>query len=297
MEEIILKQMFKAVILSCAVWAAGAALSSTSAHAYPAQYGVKVQVNDSLVSFPEKAPFIDGSGDMQVPLRNVAEQMGYQVDWSKDGADIQIVLRSSNRTIKLKTGSKDSVVNDKSMTMSSPALFKDGTTFVPVRFISESFGYMVQWDNNNGIAIICKDGKYHSPAWWAPAQPQAPSPSAKLIEAAKKLQGIPYHWGGTSTAGFDCSGFVNYVFNQQGVELPRTSREMLAQSGSSVPSSQLKQGDLVFFTIGSIDHVGIYLGNDAFISATSSRGIHIDSLSSNYWGSKYVGAKRILYEA
>jgi peptidoglycan endopeptidase LytE len=261
---------------------------------------VKVQVNDSLVSFPEVSPFIDGNGDMQVPLRAVAEQMGYRIDWSNEGADIRLALVSNERTIRLKTGSNDADVNGKPLTMASPALFKDGHVFVPLRFISESFGYMVQWDNNNGIAIICKDGKYHSPAWWAPAPApapapaQAPSPTAKVIEAAKQLEGVPYHWGGTSASGFDCSGFVNYVFDEQGIALPRTSEEMFAESGSPVSASQLKPGDLVFFTIGSIHHVGIYLGNDAFISATSSRGIHVDSLATKYWGSKYIGAKRVI---
>jgi peptidoglycan endopeptidase LytE len=292
-----LKPLFKTVVLSCAVWAAGAVLHAPSAHAYAAQFGVKIQINDSLVSFPDASPFIDGNGDLQVPLRPVAEQMGYRIDWSMDGADVRLTLQNNDRVMKLKSGSAAAEVNGKQVTMPSPALLKDGHVFVPVRFISESFGYMVQWDNRNGIAIICKDGKYHAPAWWAPAPaaPQTPSITAKLVETAKKYVGTPYVWGGTTPSGFDCSGFIRYVFGQQGVELPRTSREMFDHSGKPVSASDLRPGDLVFFSIGKkTTHVGIYLGNDSFISATSSRGIHIDSLASSYWGSKYIGAKRVV---
>ncbi|KIL37775.1 hypothetical protein SD70_30705 [Gordoniibacillus kamchatkensis] len=290
-----MKRFCKTVFLSCAIWAAGAALHAGSAHADSTQYGVKIQINDSLVNFPESAPFIDGNGDMQVPLRPVAEQMGYSIDWTANGTEVDVTLKNNERILKLKSGSTAAEVNGKQTAMSSPVLYKDGQVFVPVRFISESFGYMVQWDNHNGIAIICKDGKYHAPAWWAPAQAPAVSPSAKVVATAKSLVGVKYAWGGTTVSGFDCSGFTRYVFDQYGIDLPRTSREMFDSAGQTVSSSDLKPGDLVFFTIGrSTSHVGIYLGSDAFVSATSTHGVHVDSLDSNYWGSKYIGAKRVL---
>lgn len=290
-----MKHLGKTVILSCAVWAAGMGFTSPQAQAYPLEYGVKVQVNDSLIQFAEASPFIDGKGVMQVPIRDVAERLGCKVDWRMDGSAVEVTIRSESRSITLKTGSADAWVNGKAMKMESPALFQGGKVFVPVRFVSESFGYMVQWDNNNGIAIICQDGKYHAPAWYAPVKPAtaAASLNARLVDTAKNYIGVRYVYGGTSTNGFDCSGFVNYVFSQYGIDLPRTSRGMYDYAGTSVTA--LQPGDLVFFNISkSTTHVGIYLGNDQFISATTSRGVKIDSLASNYWGSRYIGAKRVL---
>ncbi len=268
-------------------------MHATTAHANSANE-VKVQINDSVVAFSESAPFVDGNGYVQVPIRPIAERMEYKVDWTKDGSEVQITLQSNDRTIKMKTGSKQATVNGKHVSMDSPAQLKDSRMFIPVRFISESFGYKMQWDNNSNIAIISEDGKDHVPALKASvAKAQTPLLSSIVIEKAKSLLGVPYVWGGMSPSGFDCSGFVNYLFRQQGVDLPRTSHQMFNSSGNRVTDAK-KPGDLVFFSIGSIMHVGIYIGDNLFISATSSRGIHIDSLTNSYWGSKYIGTKRII---
>ncbi|MNL86023.1 Murein DD-endopeptidase MepH precursor [compost metagenome] len=74
--------------------------------------------------------------------------------------------------------------------------------------------------------------------------------------------------------------------------MPRTSAQMHNAAGTAV--SELQVGDLVFFANRTVDHVGIYLGNNQFISSTSSRGVIIESLSSNYWSKRYVGAKRVI---
>ena len=108
--------------------------------------------------------------------------------------------------------------------------------------------------------------------------------------------GVPYKWSGETPAGFDCSGFVNYIFNKHGVYLPRLSSSSLYQQGFAVAASNLKPGDLVFYSLandGRITHVGIYIGNGQMMSATSSKGIAAQPVFSSYWGPKYVGAKRI----
>lgn len=116
--------------------------------------------------------------------------------------------------------------------------------------------------------------------------------TSELVKTAKQYIGVPYVWGGTSPKGFDCSGFINYVFNKHGVSLPRTVASMW-NSGTKVSSP--KVGDLVFFNTSGkgASHAGIYIGNNQFIHAGSSTGVTITSLSNSYWKPRYLGAKSI----
>ena len=117
-----------------------------------------------------------------------------------------------------------------------------------------------------------------------------------IIATGKKYIGVPYLWGGTSPGtGFDCSGYVQYVFAQNGISLPRVSGDQY-KVGTSVDFNNLQPGDLVFFSFaknGIVDHDGIYVGNGQFINSSSSKGVTIYDLGP-YWKSVYVGAKRVL---
>ena len=118
---------------------------------------------------------------------------------------------------------------------------------------------------------------------------------SSIVATAKKYIGVPYLWGGVTPGGFDCSGFVQYVYKLHGIQLPRTSSQQY-QTGKSVSKANLQPGDLVFFatSFGSVNHLGIYIGNNQFIHSGSSTGVTITSLSNSYWSARYVGAKRIL---
>ncbi|AWV36513.1 MULTISPECIES: C40 family peptidase [Paenibacillus] len=118
---------------------------------------------------------------------------------------------------------------------------------------------------------------------------------SKMDSVISKTIGVAYKTGGTSTAGFDCSGFTKYVFKNVGLTLPRTSKAQYSV-GTAVSKSNLRSGDLVFFnTLGNgVSHVGIYVGNGKFAQSSSSRGVTITSLSQAYWANRYVGAKRVM---
>lgn len=113
---------------------------------------------------------------------------------------------------------------------------------------------------------------------------------SSLQPSVSKVLGTPYLWGGTSTNGFDCSGFTSYVFAKVGITLPRTAA---AQYSSSTKVTNPQPGDLVFFKDGgSISHVGIYVGNGQFVGSQSSTGVAYTSVSSSYWGPKLIGYGR-----
>ena len=123
---------------------------------------------------------------------------------------------------------------------------------------------------------------------------------ARVVSTGEEYLGVPYKWGGSTPAGFDCSGFVQYIYRDQGVSLPRTSRQM-AHAGVSIPAevSWLREGDLMLFASdGSrIDHVAIYAGDNRIIhSSSSGNGVRYDDLGSRrgrWYVTHMVAARRV----
>ena len=127
--------------------------------------------------------------------------------------------------------------------------------------------------------------------------PAATVSGSEIVSLAQQYLGVPYVYGGSSSSGFDCSGFTMYVFSQLGIKLPHGATSQLSY-GASVSRSELQPGDLVFFQdYGAVaSHVGIYIGGDQFIHASSSyyngHCVVISSLTETYYNSHYYTARR-----
>ncbi|MND96138.1 Murein DD-endopeptidase MepS/Murein LD-carboxypeptidase precursor [compost metagenome] len=130
---------------------------------------------------------------------------------------------------------------------------------------------------------------------------QLPALADNILERGMSLIGTRYRFGGTSeNTGFDCSGFIGYLFREEaGLNLPRSTREMINVKAPLVARNNLKPGDLLFFSTngrGRVSHAGIYLGDDQFIHSSSRRsgGVRIDKLGDRYWSKTFIEAKRAL---
>jgi cell wall-associated NlpC family hydrolase len=143
------------------------------------------------------------------------------------------------------------------------------------------------------------------PGVTAPGTPEGPVGTSGLVAPAASgyaiagtalaLRGSPYRNGGTDPSGFDCSGFIWYVFAQHGISVPRTVGELFRE-GVDVSPDALEPGDLLFFSTDApgASHVGMAIGGDEFVHAPSTRGIvRVERLSSSYWGPRFVGARRV----
>ncbi|WP_338669363.1 C40 family peptidase [Pseudodesulfovibrio methanolicus] len=139
----------------------------------------------------------------------------------------------------------------------------------------------------------------------APAPPEAavrPAPATpearKIIRLARSLVGTPYKWGGYSPGtGFDCSGFIWYVYHENGVDLPRISWQQLG-AGNPVRRADIRPGDLVFHQVdkdGKSLHVGIVTDRGTFVhSPSSGKRVMESSLNSPFWMEHFLGARRVL---
>ena len=118
--------------------------------------------------------------------------------------------------------------------------------------------------------------------------------TSSLLTLSKRYLGVRYRWGGTTPAGFDCSGFLYYIYGRMGVSLPRTTFDMF-EAGVPVPRDALQPGDILFFQTISPgpSHAGIYIGDGRFAHASSAgRRVQVTSMDDDYYTARYLGARR-----
>jgi len=133
-----------------------------------------------------------------------------------------------------------------------------------------------------------KDG---TPLSWGPARPRPDRSGPHVVEIALKHVGTRYRWGGASPDGFDCSGFVRYVYGRVGVSLPHNAAGQY-RYGTPVPRDELQPGDLVFFD--RLRHNGIYIGNGKFIHARQTgKRVSVARLDDDWYDTHWVGARRL----
>ncbi|HEY0810202.1 MAG TPA: C40 family peptidase [Longimicrobiales bacterium] len=159
-----------------------------------------------------------------------------------------------------------------------------------------------------GMAVAASVNSRGKLEWWldergasSTSRRSSSATAGRVLATADEYVGTKYVWGGETPSGFDCSGFVQYVFRQHGVELPRTSRQQV-KVGTSVPANieSLQVGDLLFFATNGtrIDHVAIYAGNDEIIhSSSSGNGVNYDSFSTQrgqWFVDHHIATRRVV---
>ncbi|HEX8968062.1 MAG TPA: NlpC/P60 family protein, partial [Chloroflexota bacterium] len=122
-------------------------------------------------------------------------------------------------------------------------------------------------------------------------------PGADVADLAEQYVGSPYRWGGSSPNGFDCTGFVMWVYSQFGISMPHNEAGQLA-SGAPVGTDDLQPGDVLVFANTyrrGLSHVGIYVGDGRFVhAADESHGVMVSNLWDSYWAVRLVGASRAM---
>ena len=201
----------------------------------------------------------------------------------------------------------ETVKSTKVVTGSSVNLRKGpGTSYTVIKALSRGteVGYISE---SNGWAKVNYNGTigYMSASYLGNASDNSNNstskPSESNVEAvmsyAKKQLGKPYVWGAEGPDSFDCSGFTQYVFkNSVGISIPRVSKDQ-SKHGQFVSRSELQRGDLVFFDTsgdGAVNHVGIYMGENQFIHASSGGGKVVISEMNSYYSPRYINARRVL---
>lgn len=168
---------------------------------------------------------------------------------------------------------------------------------VPLVISANSFAFNLPKEFASlGTQSLAKKDMFAEKAEYMPAEKSNNSNDVRsaILTQFSSWKGTRYHWGGTTHAGVDCSALMQHIFSDSfHKDLPRTTSQQI-ENGKQVSKDELKPGDLVFFkTSPGKRHVGVYIGDNKFIHASTSMGVTMSSLANNYWVEHYETARRV----
>ena len=260
--------------------------------AYNKLNGTVIKVGQELTLLPTHIHYTVKSGDALSKIAvtynttsaKIKEWNGLTSDTIKVGQSLMIVTSSTTNTTTNTAGTTSTAATYK--VASGDSLWSIATKY------KITVDQLKTWNklSSNTIFVgqVLNIKAPASDGTTAPAQNTASKADALIAEAQKYI-GVPYVWGGSTPSGFDCSGFINYVYTKVGLSIPRTVATIW-NAGTSVSTPEV--GDIVFYeTTSGPSHAGIYMGNNKFIHAGTSTGVTITDMSNSYWKPRYLGVK------
>lgn len=234
-----------------------------------------------------------------IPIRGVATSIGSEVIW--DEATKTVTIKKGDNIIIFSIGSTKGFVNGVEVEMPEAYITENKRTVVPLRFASEQLGLDVTWEATTKVVHITTLKK--SEIVETAIEPIVITIDnqidlvSNIIRNGEKYIGTPYVYGAspTTTTEFDCSSFVQRIFGESGITLPRTSASQ-SNLGSPIKREDMQKGDLVFFDVnktGRISHVAIYIDKNTLLHSTTSQGVNYTPFLT-YWQTKYVSSSRII---
>lgn len=224
-----------------------------------------------------------------VPLRPVLEGLGV-TDLNWDQEENRITWVWEGQEYVLQVDSTKAIGAGQEIELTQSPLIVKGHTLVPADFLEEYFQVALNWNTiSRHFEVESRGGRE--------AAVSEKEKRQQIVETALKYQGVPYRWGGTGPSGFDSSGFIWYVFRENGIQLPRVSFDMY-KAGVAISKEELLPGDLVFFEgyRSGPSHGTIYIGEGKFIHSPSTGScVSIGRIDDPYyWAPRYYGARRVI---
>lgn len=255
--------------------------------------GVGRALSDPIMLFEEReVPLsltpIWAEDCLLIPLRPILEAMGTtNLEW--DQGEGRITWQWEEEEYMLQIDNTSALSAGKEVELPQAPLIVRGHTLVPAKFLEEILQISIECNfPSRRFEIISRGGREGE---------QVAEKRQQIVDTALKYQGVPYRWGGTGPGGFDCSGFVWYVFRENGIPLPRVSSEIYGL-GKAVAREELLPGDIVFFEgyCSGPSHGTIYIGDGEFVhSPSEGYCVSIARIDDpEYWAPRYYGARRVI---